>query len=79
MNEGFTMFIERKICGRLVSEEYRQFMSFNGWTNNLIPAVSVVEFERVICAPSGILLCFARPLALCYSHSTELVKTMAAI
>ncbi|CAJ0937453.1 unnamed protein product, partial [Mesorhabditis belari] len=33
------MFIERKICGRLVSEEYRQFMAFNGWTNNLIPAV----------------------------------------
>ena len=33
------MFIERKICGRLVSEQYRQFMSFNGWTNNLIPAV----------------------------------------
>nr|CDJ94007.1 Peptidase M1 domain containing protein [Haemonchus contortus] len=39
LNEGFTMFIERKICGRLVSEDYRQFMSFNGWTNNLIPAV----------------------------------------
>ncbi|CAJ0572472.1 unnamed protein product, partial [Mesorhabditis spiculigera] len=39
LNEGFTMFIERKICGRLVNEKYRQFMSFNGWTNNLIPAV----------------------------------------
>ncbi|GMT24383.1 hypothetical protein PFISCL1PPCAC_15680 [Pristionchus fissidentatus] len=39
LNEGFTMFIERKICGRLVSESYRQFMAFNGWTNNLIPAV----------------------------------------
>ena len=40
LNEGFTMFIERKICGRLVSESYRQFMAFNGWTNSLIPAVS---------------------------------------
>ncbi|PAV65582.1 hypothetical protein WR25_12284 isoform A [Diploscapter pachys] len=39
LNEGFTTFIERKICGRLVSESYRQFMSFNGWTNSLIPAV----------------------------------------
>uniref|UniRef100_A0A8R1HMI0 Leuk-A4-hydro_C domain-containing protein n=1 Tax=Caenorhabditis japonica TaxID=281687 RepID=A0A8R1HMI0_CAEJA len=39
LNEGFTMFIERKICGRLVSEDYRQFMAFNGWTNSLIPAV----------------------------------------
>ncbi|CAB3406854.1 unnamed protein product [Caenorhabditis bovis] len=39
LNEGFTMFMERKICGRLVSEEYRQFMAFNGWTNALIPAV----------------------------------------
>ncbi|ETN83219.1 peptidase family M1 [Necator americanus] len=39
LNEGFTMFIERKICGRLVSEDYRQFMAFNGWTNALMPAV----------------------------------------
>ncbi|CAD6194533.1 unnamed protein product [Caenorhabditis auriculariae] len=39
LNEGFTMFIERKICGRLVSEDYRQFMAFNGWTNSLVPAV----------------------------------------
>ncbi|CAI4227985.1 unnamed protein product [Auanema sp. JU1783] len=39
LNEGFTMFIERKICGRLVSEDYRQFMAFNGWTNSLMPAV----------------------------------------
>uniref|UniRef100_A0A914WI42 Uncharacterized protein n=1 Tax=Plectus sambesii TaxID=2011161 RepID=A0A914WI42_9BILA len=39
LNEGFTMFIERKICGRLVNEQYRQFMAFNGWTNNLAPAV----------------------------------------
>ncbi|CAJ0601309.1 unnamed protein product [Cylicocyclus nassatus] len=39
LNEGFTMFIERKICGRLVSEDYRQFMAFNGWTNALKPAV----------------------------------------
>ncbi|KAK6053408.1 leukotriene A4 hydrolase [Cooperia oncophora] len=33
------MFIERKICGRLVSEDYRQFMAYNGWTNNLTSAV----------------------------------------
>ncbi|VDM41800.1 unnamed protein product [Toxocara canis] len=39
LNEGFATFIERKICGRLVSEEYRQFMSFNGWFNNLKLAV----------------------------------------
>ncbi|GMR45560.1 hypothetical protein PMAYCL1PPCAC_15755, partial [Pristionchus mayeri] len=39
LNEGFTVFIERKIGGRLEGETYRQFMSFNGWTNNLIPAV----------------------------------------
>lgn len=37
------MFIERKICGRLVSEQYRQFMAFNGWTNNLIPAVCIIN------------------------------------
>ncbi|GMT02883.1 hypothetical protein PENTCL1PPCAC_25057, partial [Pristionchus entomophagus] len=40
LNEGFTMFIERKICGRLWNESYRQFMAHNGWTNNLIPAVN---------------------------------------
>ncbi|WKY04326.1 hypothetical protein Q1695_005378 [Nippostrongylus brasiliensis] len=39
LNEGFTMYIERKICGQLVSEDYRQFMAFNGWTNSLMPAV----------------------------------------
>ncbi|PIO56229.1 hypothetical protein TELCIR_22373, partial [Teladorsagia circumcincta] len=39
LNEGFTMFIERKICGRLIGEDYRQFMAYNGWTNSLIPTV----------------------------------------
>lgn len=49
------MFIERKICGRLVNEQYRQFMAFNGWTNNLAPAVRLfvsvfIALKVVFCS-----------------------------
>ncbi|KAF8382648.1 hypothetical protein PRIPAC_71790 [Pristionchus pacificus] len=40
LNEGFTVCIERKICGRLVSESYRQFMSLNGWRGDLVPTIN---------------------------------------
>ncbi|CAL8136197.1 unnamed protein product [Orchesella dallaii] len=32
MNEGFTVFAERKILGAIKGEEYRQFVSIFGWT-----------------------------------------------
>lgn len=38
LNEGFTMFVERKIAGRMESEKYRQFSAING-LNDLREAV----------------------------------------
>ncbi len=31
LNEGFTVFTERKICGRLESEAHRHFDAIGGW------------------------------------------------
>uniref|UniRef100_A0A0N5ASU4 Leuk-A4-hydro_C domain-containing protein n=1 Tax=Syphacia muris TaxID=451379 RepID=A0A0N5ASU4_9BILA len=37
LNEGFTVFLERKIIGRMEGEEMRQFDAQSGWEDDLIP------------------------------------------
>lgn len=39
LNEGHTVFVERKIMGRLFGEKHRQFAMIGGWTG-LYNAVS---------------------------------------
>ncbi|MFH4979168.1 hypothetical protein AB6A40_005877 [Gnathostoma spinigerum] len=39
LNEGFTVFLERKILGRLEGEMMRQFDAQTGWEDHLIPTV----------------------------------------
>lgn len=39
LNEGFTMFVERKIAGRMEGEKMKQFAAING-LNDLREAVS---------------------------------------
>uniref|UniRef100_A0A914VA02 Peptidase M1 membrane alanine aminopeptidase domain-containing protein n=1 Tax=Plectus sambesii TaxID=2011161 RepID=A0A914VA02_9BILA len=52
MNEGFTVFLSRKICGSLYSEPYRHFLSMTGWTNDLKPVVEEFgpehEFTKLV-------------------------------
>jgi len=32
LNEGHTVFIERKIAGRMFGEQLRHFLALDGWT-----------------------------------------------
>ena len=41
LNEGHTVFIERKIAGRMANEQLRQFVANGGW-NDLQEQVSVM-------------------------------------
>jgi leukotriene-A4 hydrolase len=46
LNEGFTVFVERKILGRLYGEENRDFASITGWEDKLHETI-VKEFSPV--------------------------------
>ncbi|TKR80495.1 hypothetical protein L596_014562 [Steinernema carpocapsae] len=39
LNEGFTVFLERKIMGRLYGEQQRQFSALVGYEDNLLPCI----------------------------------------
>ncbi|KAK0403954.1 hypothetical protein QR680_017213 [Steinernema hermaphroditum] len=39
LNEGFTVFLERKIMGRLYGEGHRQFAALTGYEDNLLPCI----------------------------------------
>jgi len=40
LNEGFTVFVERKIMGRIYGEDLRQFENICGWEDRLIPTIN---------------------------------------
>lgn len=42
LNEGFTVFVERKIIGRMHGENYRHFEALEGW-KDLEYAVSITN------------------------------------
>ncbi|KAI1715474.1 peptidase family m1 domain-containing protein [Ditylenchus destructor] len=42
LNEGFTVFVERKIMGRLYGENLRDFEGLTGWEDTLLPTVNDV-------------------------------------
>lgn len=59
LNEGFTVFAERKIIGRLYGEKMRQFEALSGWESRLKVAVNEVfgphhEFTKLIPNLAGI-------------------------
>uniref|UniRef100_A0A914WEU3 Peptidase M1 leukotriene A4 hydrolase/aminopeptidase C-terminal domain-containing protein n=1 Tax=Plectus sambesii TaxID=2011161 RepID=A0A914WEU3_9BILA len=59
LNEGFTVFVERKIVGRLHGEEMRQFDAQCGWEDRLLPTIFEVfnpthEFTKLIQNQTGI-------------------------
>ncbi|TKR80496.1 hypothetical protein L596_014563 [Steinernema carpocapsae] len=39
LNEGFTVFLERKIMGRLYGEKVRQFQAVCGWEDHMLPCI----------------------------------------
>ncbi|KAH7729607.1 leukotriene A-4 hydrolase [Aphelenchoides avenae] len=39
LNEGFTVFVERKIMGRIYGEPCRQFENITGWEDRLVPTI----------------------------------------
>jgi leukotriene-A4 hydrolase len=39
LNEGFTVFVERKILGRLYGNDERDFASITGWEDRLMTAI----------------------------------------
>ena len=40
LNEGHTVFLERKIAGRMQGEKYRSFASLSGW-HTLVETINV--------------------------------------
>ncbi|CAD5205359.1 unnamed protein product [Bursaphelenchus okinawaensis] len=53
LNEGFTVFVERKILGRLYGEEARQFDCLCGWEDRMLPCIKetfspVHEYTKLI-------------------------------
>uniref|UniRef100_A0A0N5BUD8 Leuk-A4-hydro_C domain-containing protein n=1 Tax=Strongyloides papillosus TaxID=174720 RepID=A0A0N5BUD8_STREA len=59
LNEGFTVFAERKIIGRLNGENMRQFEALSGWESRLTVAVNEVfgphhEFTKLIPNLNGV-------------------------
>ncbi|KAF1561683.1 UNVERIFIED_CONTAM: Aminopeptidase ltah-1.1, partial [Eudyptes robustus] len=53
LNEGFTVFVERKILGRLYGENLRQFDCLCGWEDRLLPCINetfnpVHEYTKLI-------------------------------
>uniref|UniRef100_A0A0N4ZBU2 Leuk-A4-hydro_C domain-containing protein n=1 Tax=Parastrongyloides trichosuri TaxID=131310 RepID=A0A0N4ZBU2_PARTI len=53
LNEGFTVFAERKIIGRIAGEKMRQFEALSGWESRLTVAVNEVfgphhEYTKLI-------------------------------
>uniref|UniRef100_A0AC35U662 Leuk-A4-hydro_C domain-containing protein n=1 Tax=Rhabditophanes sp. KR3021 TaxID=114890 RepID=A0AC35U662_9BILA len=58
LNEGFTVFCERKIIGRISGEEMRQFEALSGWESRLVPAVNEVfghhhEYTKLVPRLNG--------------------------
>uniref|UniRef100_A0A7E4V8B2 Leuk-A4-hydro_C domain-containing protein n=1 Tax=Panagrellus redivivus TaxID=6233 RepID=A0A7E4V8B2_PANRE len=53
LNEGFTVFLERKIMGRIYGESLRQFENICGWEDRLLPTIKETfgcthEFTKLI-------------------------------
>ncbi|KAI6230996.1 Leuk-A4-hydro-C domain-containing protein [Aphelenchoides besseyi] len=53
LNEGFTVFVERKILGRLYGEKERDFASITGWDDELLKCINetfspVHEYTKMI-------------------------------
>ncbi|KAI6230990.1 Leuk-A4-hydro-C domain-containing protein [Aphelenchoides besseyi] len=53
LNEGFTVFVERKILGRLYGEKERDFASITGWDDRLLTTIHdtfspVHEYTKLI-------------------------------
>lgn len=44
LNEGFTVFLERKVLGRLYGEDIRHFEAEMGWNVGLIYKLSCLLF-----------------------------------
>ncbi|KAI6179628.1 Leuk-A4-hydro-C domain-containing protein [Aphelenchoides besseyi] len=42
LNEGFTVFVERKILGRLYGEKERDFASITGWEDRLLKCINEI-------------------------------------
>lgn len=59
LNEGFTVFCERKIMGRLYEESLRQFENITGWEDRMMPAIfdtfgEVHNYTRLIPDLTGV-------------------------
>uniref|UniRef100_A0A914DVL3 Peptidase M1 leukotriene A4 hydrolase/aminopeptidase C-terminal domain-containing protein n=1 Tax=Acrobeloides nanus TaxID=290746 RepID=A0A914DVL3_9BILA len=59
MNEGFTVFCERKILGKLYGDKMRQFENIIGWEDNLMPVIYEVfgpehEYTKMIPNLDGV-------------------------
>lgn len=59
LNEGFTVFVERKILSRLYGEKMRQFDCLTGWEDRMLPCINdtfspVHEYTKLIPALKGV-------------------------
>ncbi|CAJ0918302.1 unnamed protein product, partial [Mesorhabditis belari] len=59
LNEGFTVFLERKIHGRMYGEQARQFESECGWEDNMLPTINKVfgpthEYTKLLQNQKGV-------------------------
>ncbi len=59
LNEGFTVFLERKIQGRLFGEKLRQFASQAGWEDVLLPTVNGWGKGKRLCLRWSLMSLFA--------------------
>jgi len=59
LNEGFTVFCERKIMGRLYGESLRQFENITGWEDRMLPTINetfgpVHNYTRLVPDLTGV-------------------------
>jgi leukotriene-A4 hydrolase len=59
LNEGFTVFVERKIMGRLYGEPTRQFENLTGWEDRMLPVINETfhpchEYTKLIPSLKGV-------------------------
>jgi len=53
LNEGHTVFVERKIAGRMFGENLRQFLALHGWTE-LRNQIDRIEYTELVPKLTGI-------------------------
>jgi len=50
LNEGHTVFIERKIAGRMFGEQLRHFLALDGWTELKNQVCNSVVSAQLYCS-----------------------------